>query len=108
SFASSAKLSGRGGLEDTPKGRTLHVTRGAARSGVPQAVAHRGQLADRSVQLLGLRRELPPIDTGPSVRSEHEPDVLQREAGRAPERNQREPLQHSGIELTAQSPPADR
>ena len=44
---------------------------------------------------------------GLPVRREHERDLVEREAGGAPKRDQRQPLQHAGIEQTAQTPPAD-
>src|SRR5690606_11152706 len=61
-FAPAADGSRRSGLQDAPKGRTFHMARRAARSGVPQPVAHGRQLTDSSVELLRLGGELRTID----------------------------------------------
>jgi len=74
---------------------------------VPEAVAQSAKLADRPVQLLRLGREHLPVDAQPPVRREHERDLLEREASGPPQRDQRQPLQHAGLEQTAQPPPAD-
>ena len=84
------------------------MARRGAGSGVPQAVAHGAQFADRPVQLVRLGREHLPVDARPPVRREHERDLIERKAGGAPQRDQRQPLQHAGIEQTAQATPADR
>ena len=75
---------------------------------MPQAVAHGAELADRPVQLVRLGREHLPVDARPPVRREHERDLVEREAGGAAQRDQRQPLQHAGIEQAAQAAPADR
>jgi hypothetical protein len=53
-----------------------------------EAVAHRGELADRSIELLRLVRQHLPIDARPSVWREHPRDLIEREAGRAAERDE--------------------
>jgi hypothetical protein len=73
-----------------------------------QALAHRAQTTDRPVQFVGLVCEHPPVDARPPVRSEHQGDLVEREAGAAAQRDQCQPLQHPGIEQAAQPPPADR
>jgi hypothetical protein len=60
------------------------------------------------VKLLCLGGEHPSIDARPPIRREHAPDLIQREPTRAPERDQREPLEDSGIEEASQTSPADR
>jgi hypothetical protein len=62
-----SKSARRSGSQDAAEGRTFHVARRAARSGVPQAVAH--------------------LDTGSAVWREHMPDFIeaQRRCGK-PER----------------------
>ena len=42
------------------------------------------------------------------VRLEHDRDLIEREASGAPQRDQRQPFQHAGVEQTAQAPPTDR
>jgi hypothetical protein len=75
---------------------------------VAQAVAHGGEPADGVVQLLRFSDEHLPIDARLAIGRKHAGDLLQREAGGAPEPNQRQALQHDGIEDAAQAPPADR
>jgi hypothetical protein len=96
---------GRGGLQDAAEGGAFHVARRAAGSGVPQTLAHGAQLADRPVQLIRLRRELPPVDARPPVRREHVRNLIERKAGGAPQGDQRQPFQDAGIEPTTQAPP---
>ena len=98
----------RSGLQDAAEGGAFHVARRAAGSGVPQAVAHDAQFVDRHVQLLRLGREHQPVDARPPVRGEHARDLIKRKTGGAPQRNQRQPFQHAGVEQTAQALPADR
>jgi len=73
-----------------------------------EAVAHGAQSADRPVQLVRFGREQLPVNPRIPARSKHERDLVEREAGGAPECDQRHPLQHAGIEQTAEAPPADR
>ena len=83
------------------------MTRGSARGGMPQAIAHVAQLADCPVQLLRLLREHLPIDADTSVWRERAGDLIQREASRAPDCDQPQPFQHAGIKHTMQAPPAN-
>jgi hypothetical protein len=72
---------------------------------VAQAVAQRAELADGPLQLLGLVAEQPAID---AAGDEHARYLVEREAGRAAERDQGQPLDHAGIEEAAQAAPAGR
>jgi hypothetical protein len=94
--------------QDAAEGGTLHVAGRTAGGGVPEAVARVGQFADGPVQFLRLGQEHLPVDAGPPVWREHERDLIEREAGGAPHRDQRQPLQHTGIEHTMQTVPASR
>jgi hypothetical protein len=67
-----------------------------------------GELADRLVELLRLGREHAPVDARPPVRREHARYLVERKAGGARERDERQPFQHAGVEQAAQAPPADR
>jgi len=78
-----------------------------AGSGVPKVVAHGAQLADRSVQFVRFLRKHLPVKPRTPVRAEHERDLIERGAGRTPEGNQCQTLQHAGIEETAWAAPAD-
>lgn len=78
-----------------------------ALGGVAQAVAQRAQLADRAVQCGSLGRQHLPVDVRPPVRRKHRRDLNERESGGAAKRDQRQPLQHVGIEQPAQAPPAN-
>ena len=84
------------------------MTGRGARSRMSQAVAHGGQLANRLVQFVRFGRELSPINAWPSVRREHECDLLEREAGGATQRDECEALHHAGLEQTTQASPARR
>ena len=75
---------------------------------MPQTVAHGDEFADSPVQPIRLGHEHLPVDARPTVRREHERDFVEREAGSASQRDQRQPLQHVVIEQPAQAPPADR
>ena len=55
-----------------------------------------------------LGREQLPVDARPPVRREHACNLIEREAGGAPEHDQREALQHGGPEYAPQAAPADR
>jgi hypothetical protein len=63
-----------------------------------QAPAHRAQPADRPVQFIGLVREHLPVDARPSVRTEHQGDLVEPEAGPTCQRDQSQPLQDARIE----------
>jgi hypothetical protein len=75
---------------------------------MPQAVAHRAQLADRAVQVLRLRGEQRALDPRPPVGAEHAADLVQREAGRAAQRDEREALEHVRAVDPPQAVPAGR
>jgi len=75
---------------------------------VPQTVTHATEFADRLVYFFRLVREHLSIDARPAIGREHERDLVERETGLSPHRDQRQPLQHAGIEQTAQPSPADR
>lgn len=79
-----------------------------ARCSVSQAIAHGAELADRPVELRRLGREHRSVDARLAVRREHSGDLIEREAGLAPEHDQREPIEHGGIEEPAQAAPANR
>ena len=61
---------------------------------------------DDPIEVVRLGCEHLPVDVRLPVRREHERDLLERKAPTAPERDQCQPLEHAGIELTAQSPPS--
>ena len=73
---------------------------------MPQAVAHGAQLADRPVELIRLDREHLAVDARLPLGREHARDLIEREAGGAPQRDQRQPFDHAGIEQAAQPAPA--
>ncbi len=73
-----------------------------------QPVAHRRELANALIQLVGFGRKRVPIDARPAARRERFRDLFEREAGRAAERDQSEPLEHARVELPAQAASADR
>lgn len=75
---------------------------------MPQAVAHLSQFADGPVQLIRFCSKHLPVDTRPPVWSEHLRDLIEREACGTSQGNQREALQHTGIEQTVQPSPSDR
>jgi len=82
------------------------VARRAARGGVPEAVAHRAEPADRAIEFVGLGGKLRTVDARAPVGCEHGADLIEREPGRPAKRDQRQMLQHGGVEQPAQSPPA--
>ena len=84
------------------------MARRAASGCVSQAVAHLHELLDRRVDLVGLRGERTPIDVRASIRAEHERDLLERESRGSAEPDERELLEHVGLEQTVQPSPADR
>lgn len=88
--------------------RAFHVAWRRTGRGMAQPVAHRDELADRSIQLVGLGGKLPPVDTRPSVGREHSGNFIEREARRAPQCDQRQAIQDLQIEQPAQAAPADR
>jgi hypothetical protein len=94
-------------VEEPLERGALHVARGAAGRGVAQTVAHLAQLADARVELVGLGRELRAIDPGMAVGTEHGADLVEGEAGGAPEADEREPLEHVGGEETEEPAPPD-
>jgi len=49
-----------------------------------------------------------PVDSELPVWREHERDLIEREAGGASQRDQRQPFENAGIEYTVETPPADR
>jgi len=65
---------------------------------VPQAVSHGSQLANRPVQFFGLCGEHLSVDPRPAIRREHARDLIEAEAGRASERDEREAVQNTGVE----------
>ena len=69
---SPAKRSRRGSPQNSPELRALHVAWRRTSSGMPQAIPHGSQSADRPVQFLRLVREHLPLNPRPPVRSEHE------------------------------------
>ena len=66
--------------QQLPEFRAFHVARRATRRGVQQAVAHRTQLADGLVELVGFRLQLLPIDARLSAFREHAGDRAADEA----------------------------
>lgn len=62
--------------------------RGAS-SGAPQTIADGAQLADSPIEFLGLTGEYLAIDAHPPVKREHPRNLIEREAGLAPEHDQR-------------------
>jgi hypothetical protein len=79
-FSSRFDDSRRGRLQDAAEGGTLHVARCPAGSGVPQAVAHFGQFANGSVQLLGLGFQHLPVNARPAIWCEHQRDLIERKS----------------------------
>ena len=75
---------------------------------MPQAVAHGAKLADRSVQFFRLGGEYFAVDTWPPARREHTRDLIERKAGGAAQRDQRQLLQNPRTVKAAQAVPADR
>jgi hypothetical protein len=75
---------------------------------VPQTVAQGAEPADRDVEFLRAGRKPCPVDLRPAVGREHASDLIERKAGRAPERDQRQALDHPRIEQPPQSAPAHR
>ncbi len=75
---------------------------------MPKAIAHGARFAARPVQFVRLGREHLPVDTRPPIRREHERNFVKREPGGSPKRDERQLFQHTGIEQTTQTPPADR
>jgi hypothetical protein len=63
------------------------MARRRAGGGVPQAVAHGAQLADRAVELVRLGREHLAVDARLALGREHARDLVEREAGGAPQRD---------------------
>ena len=98
----------RGRAQEPPKRPAFHVTPRRAGGGVPQSIAHRAKLADPSVELVGFRSEQFSIDARRSMRREHARDLIEREAGGAPEGDEREALDHAGVEEASQAAPARR
>ena len=75
---------------------------------MPQSVAHRAQFADHDVELVRLGHEHLAVDARPSVRREHAPDLVKREAGGSPDLDQRQSFQYIRVEKPAQASSADR
>ena len=75
---------------------------------MPETIAHRGQLAERLIERVGLGSEQAAIDPDAAAARKHRRDVLEREAGRTAELDQREALEHARVELPAKAAPADR
>ncbi|GKS59684.1 hypothetical protein YTPLAS18_32110 [Nitrospira sp.] len=72
-----------------------------------QTLAQGGQFADHPVEFLRFGREHLSVDARRSIRREHERDVIEREAGGAPQRDECQPFQHTRGEQTAQAASAD-
>ena len=72
-----------------------------------QSVAHRGELADGTVQFAGPVDQLAAVDAYLAIGCEHPCDLVQREARRAPQRDERQPLQHGLVEHASLATPAD-
>ena len=73
-----------------------------------EPVAHGDELADRPVELRRLVGQHAPVDARFSVGRKHARDLVERKAGGAAERDQRQPVQHIMIENAAQPTAADR
>jgi hypothetical protein len=84
------------------------MARRRAGGGVAQPVAHRRQLADGGLQLVRLGGEQVAIDARPPVGRKHARDLVEREAGCAAERDEREALEHVRAVNPAQAVPAGR
>lgn len=74
---------------------------------MPQPVAQRAEPADGVVQRRRARRQRGAIDPGRTVLAEHGRDLVQREAGHAAERDQRQAIEHVRVEQAAQATPPD-
>lgn len=58
----------RGGPQEAAEAGALHVARYRAGGGMPQAIAHSAQSADRTVEFVRLGRESLSLDARPAVR----------------------------------------
>jgi hypothetical protein len=75
-------------------GHSIWLGAGAG-SGVSQAIAKDAQFAGHPAYFPRHGRGHLPVDTRLPVRREHEGDLIEREAGGAPLRHQRQPFQHA-------------
>lgn len=64
-------------------------------------------MADGAVELIGLGGEHAAIDACMALRREHRRDLVQAETGRASHRDEREALEHAGVEYAPQPVTAD-
>ena len=71
---------------------------------MPQPFGRRREAAHAPVEILGLGCERAPVDPRPPVRGQHRGDFVERQAGDAPECDQREPFEHGGVILAASQP----
>jgi hypothetical protein len=65
------------------------MARRGAGGSVPQAIAHCAQPADRSVELLSLRRKKLPVNPRLAVAGEHARDFIEGKARRASQGDER-------------------
>jgi general stress protein 26 len=93
-----AACRGRGAGEQLAERRAFHVAGRATRRRVAQSVAQGAQTTDRAIQVVRLRLQQAAVDPRTAVCGEHLRDLVEREARRAPERDQRQSFQHRGIE----------
>src|SRR4051794_32141366 len=95
----------RSQAKESPKGRALEVAGRSAGGGVTHTFAHRGELANGRIELVGFRGEHLPIDARPPAGGESAPDLVQREPREPPQRDESQPLEHVGLEDAPQASP---
>ncbi len=98
-----AEATGTGEPKDASKARTLHMARGRTRGCVTQTIAHLRQSLDGSVQLLGFGGQSLAIDANSTVGGEHLRDLVESEPRQLAEGDQRQTLEHAGVEEPSQA-----
>ena len=85
--------------------RALQVARRRTHRGVAQGVAQSQQPAHGGVELIGLGRQRLAIDHRCSAAPEHRGDLVEGKTRGLPQADQRQPVQHAGVEDAPQPPP---
>src|SRR5688572_29328354 len=91
----------RGCLQEPFESRALQLIGMRACDHMSQAVAHRAELPNRSIQFVGFGREQLAVDTRPPVRREHRCNFIEGETRSSPQSNHCESVEYTSIEYSA-------
>src|SRR5689334_12704279 len=99
-MAAGRRQGARGGsTKEAAESGAFQVAGRRAGGGVPETVAHGGQVTDRAVQLARFVGEHAAVDRALATGPEEETDLVEREAGRASQGDQGQALQNGGLVL---------